>query len=329
MSSQILRRISSHLTFNFIFALMVNMVVGSRPCESRICAPPHAAAAADAAAAFATAQGLLLIFRTTAAYDRWWAGHRCVRLLRQHMQQIRRLSRQWMPPEDVQSVDALLNALPGSLEAFLSGEHGAGYLYGRDPRAILADIGEAVGRCGGNPDLTTIAVYTADRMQGHVTGALDVVEEMAQLTTVPVARNYSRHTSRFLSLWLLLLPFLLVDMGHFMPFAVVVVSWALLGIEEIGHAIEDPFNSPTDPVEVQEILELPAGWDPMADRRAALSRKRQEQPKGHEGDQTSSRFFFWLSLRQRWMSRTQKEALQGTSQADESAPRAAPAGSTR
>jgi len=43
-----------------------------------------------------------------------------------------------------------------------------------------------------------------------------------------------------------------------------IVSWALLSIEEIGHTLEDPFNSPTQPVPVRQILEYGGGEHTLA-----------------------------------------------------------------
>ena len=48
-----------------------------------------------------------------------------------------------------------------------------------------------------------------------------------------------------------------------MPVAVTVTAWALLSIEEIGHTLEDPFNSPTVPLNVQAYLEQPLGFEPL------------------------------------------------------------------
>lgn len=55
--------------------------------------------------------------------------------------------------------------------------------------------------------------------------------------------SYSRHTSRFLSIWCFTLPFVLVNSMQWLMIPVVMlISWSLFVIEEVGHAIEDPFN---------------------------------------------------------------------------------------
>lgn len=62
-------------------------------------------------------------------------------------------------------------------------------------------------------------------------------------TSIPLA--YSKHTSRFLSVWCFSLPLVLVEqLGWRMIPSVAVICWALLCIEEVGNIIEDPFNMP-------------------------------------------------------------------------------------
>ena len=58
-----------------------------------------------------------------------------------------------------------------------------------------------------------------------------------------VPASYSRHLSRFLSVWCFTLPFVLVhSLQWIMIPAVSLICWSLFVIEEVGHVIEDPFN---------------------------------------------------------------------------------------
>lgn len=69
-----------------------------------------------------------------------------------------------------------------------------------------------------------------------------------RLLTSPVPLFYSRHTARFLSFWLLLLPFALYDpfVGSWnhvaMIPAVALISIFLFGIEELATQLEEPFT---------------------------------------------------------------------------------------
>lgn len=155
--SIILKRIRSHLAFNALFALCIhvfNFFTGLvRP-------PPLALLSACS-----TALGLLLVFRTTAAYERWCAGYRCVRETKQHLQQLRRLARLWMSEEDLEWMDGQLATFPAYLGTFLGGGVGARgkswALLGemeRDPRDILVTCGEGIYKCL-RPDSPTSALY--------------------------------------------------------------------------------------------------------------------------------------------------------------------------
>lgn len=69
---------------------------------------------------------------------------------------------------------------------------------------------------------------------------------------VPVA--YSRHTSRFLSLYILTLPFSLIHtIGWGTVPVIAAVYWSFVSIQEIGHFIEDPFNKKTQVIPLNQI----------------------------------------------------------------------------
>ena len=80
----------------------------------------------------------------------------------------------------------------------------------------------------------------ASRRVGNLVDALGSCES---LLTTPVPLSYSRHTSRFLTIWCATLPVVLVDTLGFITIpAVAFIGWCLFGIEEIGHLIEQPFR---------------------------------------------------------------------------------------
>lgn len=70
--------------------------------------------------------------------------------------------------------------------------------------------------------------------------AIGACERIHQ-TVVPL--NYARHALRSLTVWLFSLPFALVkDMGLMTAPILLVMSWMLFGVYEIGYSIEDPFQ---------------------------------------------------------------------------------------
>eukprot|EP00878_Enallax_costatus_P039653 GHUV01045525.1.p1 GENE.GHUV01045525.1~~GHUV01045525.1.p1 ORF type:complete len:174 (+),score=57.02 GHUV01045525.1:631-1152(+) len=64
-----------------------------------------------------------------------------------------------------------------------------------------------------------------------------------QILSTPLPLSYTRHTGRFLVLWLTCLPFVIWQELRWMSVPVsVIVSFLLFGIEEIGLQIEEPFG---------------------------------------------------------------------------------------
>lgn len=98
------------------------------------------------------------------------------------------------------------------------------------------------------PDLTVngVPMFTNRErfvMLAHVDNMCKVLGKCERLVQTPVPLNYVRHTSRFLALWLLTLPFALVGgLGGFIVPVMGALTWVLYGIQEIGLMIEDPFR---------------------------------------------------------------------------------------
>ena len=82
-----------------------------------------------------------------------------------------------------------------------------------------------------------------------INGLTRIFSACEKIVTTPVPWSYSRHLSRFLTLWTGSLPLAIVGtLGWLTIPATAILCWALYGIEEIGHLIEQPFvgNPNTD-----------------------------------------------------------------------------------
>ena len=86
-------------------------------------------------------------------------------------------------------------------------------------------------------------------MEECISELCEAVSECEKLRCTPIPLSYSRHTSRFFSLFSLSLPFsLLQDMSAWLvPPVVVFISWILFATEEIGLIIEEPFGRGLQP----------------------------------------------------------------------------------
>jgi len=88
---------------------------------------------------------------------------------------------------------------------------------------------------------------------GMVVQLSHTIGRCERLVQTPVPMSYARHTTRFVSIWTLTLPFALVGSLRWTTVPVVmIITWALFGILEIGHSIEDPFR---DSIELTPICE--------------------------------------------------------------------------
>jgi predicted membrane chloride channel (bestrophin family) len=117
-----------------------------------------------------------------------------------------------------------------------------------DERAVMAaNVGtaklhmerqlELISNCNGGTQLTCFA---STKVRILTQKAVTACERIVR-SNVPA--SYSRHTSRFLSIWCFTLPLVLVHPYKWLMIPTqMIICWSLFIIEEVGNSIEDPFN---------------------------------------------------------------------------------------
>lgn len=200
------------------------------------------------------ALSLLLVFRTNQAYARFdearrlWSvmGNRCKDAMRQAVS--------YCGPQQLGLLHVLnrwLQAFPWILKNHVR-EHKkwqtelGGILEPAELQAVFTST---------NPPLMALQVLTEVfdrapisakqrlRVDGCLTELSDVVGACERILRTPIPVSYTRHTARFLVIWLALLPFsIYAQCGWVTVFSSVVLGFFLLSIEEIGVTIEEPFN---------------------------------------------------------------------------------------
>lgn len=212
------------------------------------------------------ALGLLLVFRTNTSYDRFWEGRK---LLGRMVNRTRDLSRQisaYISDPIAQS------DLRRMVSAFyrLAGQT----LQQQDQLAALGDLLTAEERSALGPVRHRAPVMTAwitqrlrsEKEQGRLSGRQlarcdenltelnDCLGGAERILKTPVPFAYAQHIKVFVMLYVFTAPFALVnDTGWYTPLAVSVVAFALLGIEQIGVEIEDPFGEDPNDLPMLEI----------------------------------------------------------------------------
>lgn len=259
-TSFILRRISFHLLFNVAVTLAV---VHYYPTH------PHLSIPMVGHSLLGSSLGLLLSYRTNSAYGRFWEA-------RGHWTKSKSVCRNLATtiqshiaphaPRASKHLMELIAAFPLALMHLCLG--GAARLSDHAQKLLPAQPNGEPDYYNDSPNLPAMllclemhkAVHSAaheSRTSGtnlveamHLTAASHLIDSLMEslsscekILRTPVPWTYSRHTSRFLTLWMGTLPFALVGtLNRSLTLAVVVAaSYCMFGIEEIGHLIEQPF----------------------------------------------------------------------------------------
>ena len=215
------------------------------------------------------ALSLLLVFRTNTGYARWneartlWGGvvNTCRNVARQsntfYPNDARGdVMRGRMVANTVAYVKALRNFLrgPADDETYrreLEDLANAGYIsYNQVDSTMAAKNRPMFCLQAMSANLREVGLRDMDRsrVDTSIAGLVDLTGACERIFKSPVALVYTRHTARFLTAFLLLLPFGLWDTAgkywnHWLTVPeTALLAFFLLGIEEIGIQIEEPFS---------------------------------------------------------------------------------------
>ncbi|WP_348242040.1 bestrophin family ion channel [Leptolyngbya sp. DQ-M1] len=217
--------------------------------------------------------GLLLVFRTNTAYDRFWEGRKAWGKL---VNDTRNLARQiWVAVAEVTEGDRagkiealyLLVAFSVAVKSHLRQEP-----LGSEIEVVISL--DRVARLKGiqNPPLR-VAFWIADylqlqyqrdrvkihqltEMQRLLDGLVDSLGACERILKTPMPIAYAIHLKQLILLYCLSLPFQMVEsLGWWTPPVVVLISFTLFGIEAIGIEIENPFGRDPNDLPLDAICE--------------------------------------------------------------------------
>ncbi|HKA87177.1 MAG TPA: bestrophin family protein [Haliangiales bacterium] len=201
------------------------------------------------------ALGLLLVFRTNTAYERFWDGRRLFGTLVNHMRDFARQATSYLPDAD----DRRLLVRYIQLTYVLIRQHVrrerdlavVGGLATDEERAALEPAA-----CRPMLPMRWISDRLAQRANAqalhegrvrmldiHLSVIAECLGGAERILTTPIPFAYAQHIKSFLALFCLTAPFAIVQvMGWYTPLASAIVAFALFGIDEIGVEIEEPFG---------------------------------------------------------------------------------------
>lgn len=215
--------------------------------------------------------GLLLVFRTNTAYERFWEGRKAWATLTANIRNLGYLI--WVAiaevePRDRESKVSTLRLLVAfaiatklqlrqqpinkELEALMTPDQFL-KLKGvkSTPLQLAIWIGDYVQQQY-KQNLVNPNQLTATNML--INGLLEAVTTCERIVSTPIPLAYAIYLKRLLLIYCISLPFQVVNSLHWWtsPIAAV-LSFVLLGIEEIGTEIENPFGDDANDLRLEEI----------------------------------------------------------------------------
>lgn len=211
--------------------------------------------------------GLLLVIRTNTAYERWWEGRKLIGSLVNSSRNLALKLQSLLPPTELEArryLAALIGDLPLALKEHLREGVHLDHLTSLEAstRATLAERPHI-------PVGMISLVY--DSLQGHVrSGHLsethlivltrdvdvitDVVGACERIKNSPLPFAYTIHLKIFILVFIMTLPLGMVEtFGWTTVPALVLVFYAMAGLELIGEEIEDPFGTDLNDIPMDAI----------------------------------------------------------------------------
>ncbi len=204
--------------------------------------------------------GLLLVFRTNTAYDRWKEARNFWSVISAKSFDIMRQTNAWISgdKEQVATIFRFTTAFSRCLKWHLGDRSDHDKLRHELEDIMLEDELEGIVNSKHKPKfvLAQLSRLLATRsmlmnMQTHVDRAMieltNAMEGCDRIYTTPIPLVYTKLTARFLLLWLMMLPMSLynefpISKKWVVPFVVFLNSIFMLGIEDLGIQIEEPFS---------------------------------------------------------------------------------------
>lgn len=214
---------------------------------------------------------LLLVFRTNTAYERFWEGRKAWGTLVNTTRNIARTI--WIAVQETSHQDRLdkiaalkllvayvvciklhlrHSSLDPEVRPFLTPEQFAELQRMNNPPLKVAFwLGDYAHR---QHQKGCLHVYLLNLIHQQINALVDALGICERIQKTPIPAAYSIHLKQILLIYCVFLPFQIVDaFGWITGLATIMVTFVLLGIEEIAEEIEDPFGSDPNDLPLDQI----------------------------------------------------------------------------
>jgi putative membrane protein len=201
---------------------------------------------------------IVLVFRTNSAYDRWWEGRKLWGTLVNHSRNLAIQLDALLPTDDHvtrASFAQLIADFALALSGHLRGQADPSTLIGAEtdedcdpldfpPAHVPAHIARVINRrIWGLRQSGTIDGFDLLATKPHTQALLDVAGACERIRKTPIPFSYSVFIKLFLLAYAAILPVGLVpEYGYLAVPLVMLIMFALLGLEMMAAEIEDPFG---------------------------------------------------------------------------------------
>lgn len=213
--------------------------------------------------------GLLLVFRTNASYDRFWEGRKLWGAMVNDCRNTSRMSRTWLAadPQLVHQIGEWIAVYPWSVLHRLRGMKGlspdplhiepaeltAVTDAPHSPLAVATKLSQLFLEAKNSNLISDIQFVSLDN---NLQRLIDYLGGCERIQNTPMPFAYMVHLRRALIVYCFTLPFALLDKyGWLTLLIVLIVSYVMFGIEEIGVEIENPFGSDENDLPLERICE--------------------------------------------------------------------------
>lgn len=214
-----------------------------------------------------TVLGLLLVFRTNTAYDRWWSGRILLSTLSNNCKNFAIKLNSYLPESD--KINRKFFAVMMANHAFSMKENLRSGVKWDELQEMEEGMEERLYKCYHIPNEIIsivneriIELYNAKKitdpqlmeLNKHTDIATDTVGSCERIRTSPVPFSYNVHLKKFILFFTLVLPFGFIhDLNLWSILIVMLIFYALAGLDAIGEEIEDPFGQDENDLPIDKI----------------------------------------------------------------------------
>lgn len=204
--------------------------------------------------------GLLLVFRTNTAYERWWEARKLwgqlVNESRNLTVKVTRLMR--LPAAEAGDFCRSLVGFAQSLGRHLQSPRQGGKLASDSTGLELQQPAEFVGRLYDKvklwSDENLLSGFDLLVLDTHLRALTDIQGGCDRICKAPIALSYRAFVRQCVLLYLITLPWCLIhSYGLWTVPATIIISYFMIGIEVIAETVEQPFGQSVDHIPLDEI----------------------------------------------------------------------------